>query len=163
MSASAVRHNGHGKHGHHGKYAEAPPPSVTLTPTVQHPCSLPPPPYGETTDPSTDGCGTDCALLDAAHNVGTPHRSVFVDLHRSSDAGGVTGSSQPPSVLAPYLPRLVRGWSERPDAPRSQVIDGTLVSIDISGFTALAERLAVHGQGRRRGARPAHLVGASTT
>jgi class 3 adenylate cyclase len=40
----------------------------------------------------------------------------------------------------------VRAWSETPDAPRSRVIDGTLVSIDISGFTALAERLAVHGK-----------------
>ena len=52
----------------------------------------------------------------------------------------------PRSALAPYLPRLVRAWSEKPDAPRSQVIDGTLVSIDISGFTALAERLAVNGK-----------------
>ena len=50
------------------------------------------------------------------------------------------------SALAPYLPRLVRAWSEEPGAPRSRVIDGSLVSIDISGFTALAERLAVHGK-----------------
>ena len=58
----------------------------------------------------------------------------------------MSAASQSPSVLAPYLPRLVRGWSEEPDAPRARAIDGTLVSIDISGFTALAERLAVHGK-----------------
>ncbi len=55
-------------------------------------------------------------------------------------------TTAPSSVLAPYLPRLVRGWSEEPDAPRDRVVGGTLVSIDISGFTALAERLAVNGK-----------------
>ena len=52
----------------------------------------------------------------------------------------------PSSVLAPYLPRLVRLWSEEPDAPRAREVEATLVSIDISGFTALAERLAVNGK-----------------
>src|SRR3954447_11584272 len=58
----------------------------------------------------------------------------------------LTNTYSPHSALAPYLPRLVRSWSEEPEAQRSQVIDGTMVSIDISGFTALAERLAVHGK-----------------
>ena len=52
----------------------------------------------------------------------------------------------PVSALAPYVPRLVRGWSEEPGGPRARVIDGSLVSVDISGFTALAERLAVNGK-----------------
>jgi class 3 adenylate cyclase/tetratricopeptide (TPR) repeat protein len=48
--------------------------------------------------------------------------------------------------LSPYLPRLVRGLSTRTDAPRAQSLDGSLVSVDISGFTALSERLAQKGR-----------------
>src|SRR3954463_1400291 len=50
------------------------------------------------------------------------------------------------ALLTPYLPRLVRAWSNEPDLPRARTIDGSLVSIDISGFTALAERLSVKGK-----------------
>src|SRR6185312_3785353 len=49
-------------------------------------------------------------------------------------------------LLVPYVPRLVRAWSAEPDAPRARTLDGSLVSVDISGFTALAERLAVNGK-----------------
>ena len=52
----------------------------------------------------------------------------------------------------PYLPRLVRDWAARAPAERWRELDGTLVSVDLSGFTALAERLAGEGPGRRRGA-----------
>ncbi len=47
--------------------------------------------------------------------------------------------------LAPYLPRLVIGWIG--DGPRSaaHALDGTVVFIDISGFTKLSERLARAG------------------
>jgi class 3 adenylate cyclase/tetratricopeptide (TPR) repeat protein len=48
--------------------------------------------------------------------------------------------------LSPYLPRLVRGWSMEQDAPRARRLDGSLVSVDISGFTALSERLAAKGR-----------------
>jgi class 3 adenylate cyclase len=48
--------------------------------------------------------------------------------------------------LAPYLPRLVRGWSMEPDAQRARTLDGSLVSVDISGFTALSEQLAQKGR-----------------
>jgi class 3 adenylate cyclase/tetratricopeptide (TPR) repeat protein len=50
------------------------------------------------------------------------------------------------SGLSPYLPRLVRGWSLEPDAPRARTLDGSLVSVDISGFTALSEQLAQKGR-----------------
>jgi class 3 adenylate cyclase len=50
------------------------------------------------------------------------------------------------SALSPYLPRLVRGWSLEHDAPRARSLDGSLVSVDISGFTALSERLAEQGR-----------------
>ena len=49
-------------------------------------------------------------------------------------------------LLGPYLPRLVRAWSAEPEAPRARTIDGSLVSVDISGFTALAERLSAKGK-----------------
>ena len=48
--------------------------------------------------------------------------------------------------LVPYLPRLVRAWSEERGASRSRVLDGSLVSADVSGFTALSERLAARGR-----------------
>src|SRR3954447_4030695 len=50
------------------------------------------------------------------------------------------------ALLTPYLPRLVRAWSNEPDLPRARTIEGSLVSVDISGFTALAERLSVKGK-----------------
>ena len=50
------------------------------------------------------------------------------------------------SPLTPYLPRFVRAWSMEPEAPRARALEGSLVSVDISGFTALAERLSVKGR-----------------
>jgi class 3 adenylate cyclase/tetratricopeptide (TPR) repeat protein len=49
-------------------------------------------------------------------------------------------------LFTPYLPRLVRAWSNEPEASRVRVIEGSLVSVDISGFTALAERLSAKGK-----------------
>ena len=48
--------------------------------------------------------------------------------------------------LTRYLPRLVRGWSMEQDAPRARSLDGSLVSVDISGFTVLSERLSEKGR-----------------
>jgi class 3 adenylate cyclase len=53
---------------------------------------------------------------------------------------------QADTLLAPYLPRLVRGWSTELDGGRARTVAGSLVSVDISGFTALAERLGVKGR-----------------
>lgn len=48
--------------------------------------------------------------------------------------------------LAPFVPRIAIEWDlDTPDAP-SRVVDGTLVFVDISGFTALSERLARRGR-----------------
>ena len=45
-----------------------------------------------------------------------------------------------------YLPRLVLQWdSDAPDSLHRQ-IDGTMVFVDISGFTAMSERLARFGK-----------------
>lgn len=46
--------------------------------------------------------------------------------------------------IGPYLPEVVRAWA--PDDPPFRRVEGTLVSADISGFTALSERLAAYGR-----------------
>ena len=49
------------------------------------------------------------------------------------------------SALAPYVPRLIRNWSLEP-GERTRAVEGSLVSVDISGFTALSEQLAAKGR-----------------
>src|SRR4051812_27318354 len=44
--------------------------------------------------------------------------------------------------FAPYVPRLAAGWS----GPPAKELDGSLASLDISGFTALSERLQARGR-----------------
>jgi class 3 adenylate cyclase/tetratricopeptide (TPR) repeat protein len=53
----------------------------------------------------------------------------------------------PPSVdLTPYVPRVVVEWlRDEPDARRRE-LEGTLAFVDISGFTAMSERLAQKGK-----------------
>ncbi len=48
--------------------------------------------------------------------------------------------------LEPYVPRLVRTWDGVRGAVDAIEVDGTLVSVDLSGFTALSERLAAKGR-----------------
>src|SRR6266508_2953590 len=48
--------------------------------------------------------------------------------------------------LIAYIPRLLADWQrESPDAPARE-IEGSLVFVDISGFTKLSERLAKKGK-----------------
>ncbi len=46
-------------------------------------------------------------------------------------------------TLLSYVPRFLRSW---PDGAGHLAVDGTLVSADLSGFTALSERLAALGR-----------------
>jgi class 3 adenylate cyclase/tetratricopeptide (TPR) repeat protein len=48
--------------------------------------------------------------------------------------------------LTKYLPRLAIEWAEFTPEERWREVDGSLVFVDISGFTALSERLAKKGQ-----------------
>jgi class 3 adenylate cyclase/tetratricopeptide (TPR) repeat protein len=48
--------------------------------------------------------------------------------------------------LEPYVPRLVRTWDGLRGGVDAIEVDGTLVSVDLSGFTALSERLAAKGR-----------------
>ena len=64
-----------------------------------------------------------------------------------ADAPGVMGEVDPAArPLQVYVPRLAVEWlSERPDLEHL-ALDGTMALADISGFTALTERLARHGK-----------------
>jgi class 3 adenylate cyclase/tetratricopeptide (TPR) repeat protein len=46
----------------------------------------------------------------------------------------------------PYLPRMVRDWDEDAPGHLHQCLKGSMVFVDISGFTAMSERLAKHGK-----------------
>lgn len=48
--------------------------------------------------------------------------------------------------LTAYVPRLLLEWDERYGSSLHQAIDGTLVFADVSGFTALSEKLAQKGK-----------------
>jgi hypothetical protein len=51
-----------------------------------------------------------------------------------------------PVDFTPYIPRVVREWQEDDPDCGTKVIPGSLVFIDISGFTAMSERLASKGK-----------------
>src|SRR4051812_749766 len=52
-------------------------------------------------------------------------------------------AAQAVAELVPYAPRLAREW---PASTVAQELEGSLVSVDLSGFTALSERLAAKGR-----------------
>ena len=81
-----------------------------------------------------------------------------VDDGRATEILGRLGVVSTPSVplalttvntrvpsYAPYLPRLVLDWSRDGGAGVRQ-LEGTLVSVDLSGFTRLSERLQAKGR-----------------
>jgi class 3 adenylate cyclase/tetratricopeptide (TPR) repeat protein len=49
-------------------------------------------------------------------------------------------------VLPPYVPRLVTDWAATPTNDLWRPIAGTMVFADLSGFTAMSERLSRHGR-----------------
>lgn len=51
-----------------------------------------------------------------------------------------------PANLTPYVPRLLVEWERDAPGTNHRLIDGTLVFMDISGFTAMSERLARSGK-----------------
>ena len=50
------------------------------------------------------------------------------------------------AALAPYVPRLVVDWVAEHATERHRQVPGSLVFADISGFTALTERLSIRGR-----------------
>ena len=49
-------------------------------------------------------------------------------------------------VFQPYLPQLVVDWRQQHPDARFAVVPGSLVSVDVSGFTSLSERLQAKGR-----------------
>jgi class 3 adenylate cyclase/tetratricopeptide (TPR) repeat protein len=49
-------------------------------------------------------------------------------------------------LLTPYVPRIVLEWDDESAGERVRVVDGTLVFVDVSGFTRMSERLARLGK-----------------
>src|SRR4051794_21851512 len=48
--------------------------------------------------------------------------------------------------LVPYLPRVTLDWLREEPTLRRRALEGTLAFVDISGFTAMSERLAPQGR-----------------
>src|ERR1700704_2186604 len=48
--------------------------------------------------------------------------------------------------LVPYLPRVTLDWLRTDPAARRRALEGTTAFVDISGFTAMSERLAPKGR-----------------
>ena len=49
-------------------------------------------------------------------------------------------------LLVSYVPRLLADWQRETPGEAARTIEGTLVFVDISGFTKLSERLARKGK-----------------
>ena len=58
----------------------------------------------------------------------------------------VTESTSTPVDLTPYVPRVVVDWLRTSQEDRRRELEGTLAFVDISGFTAMSERLAQKGK-----------------
>lgn len=56
------------------------------------------------------------------------------------------GSSTDVAALLAYVPQLVRAWPDPVRTPSHAVQTGSMVFVDISGFTAMSERLARRGR-----------------
>jgi len=54
--------------------------------------------------------------------------------------------NEPDRDLTPYVPRLLQSWARHHAERRYDVREATLVHADVSGFTALSERLARRGR-----------------
>ncbi|MGH9198340.1 MAG: hypothetical protein ACRD1T_21725, partial [Acidimicrobiia bacterium] len=50
------------------------------------------------------------------------------------------------SQLVPYVPRLLLEWQRETPGEPWRALEGTLVFIDLSGFTAMSEKLARKGK-----------------
>src|SRR2546423_3515704 len=67
----------------------------------------------------------------------------------SGGAGAAAAARDPTAALLPYVPRLVADWAQTRNDERWRPIEATMVFADLSGFTAMSERLSRLG---RRGA-----------
>ena len=64
----------------------------------------------------------------------------------SDGAPPVRDDAAAPGVLTPYLPRIALDWLVDTPELSSRELEGTVVFVDVSGFTKLTERLAARGK-----------------
>jgi len=50
------------------------------------------------------------------------------------------------AIFRPYLPRLATDWERTAGSAAARVLEGSLLGLDITGFTALSERLGAKGK-----------------
>ena len=65
---------------------------------------------------------------------------------RSADTRQARYSSDMSAAITPYVPRLLLDWDNESPEAEFREIEGTLVFVDISGFTAMSERMAKKGK-----------------
>src|SRR3954454_7970238 len=58
----------------------------------------------------------------------------------------MSAPARPTRSLLPFLPRVTIEWAQADGQAAWQLIDGSLLFVDISGFTKMSERLARHGK-----------------
>jgi class 3 adenylate cyclase/tetratricopeptide (TPR) repeat protein len=58
----------------------------------------------------------------------------------------VQASTQSAEILGPYAPRLLIRWLAEQPHQSFRTLEGSMVFVDISGFTKMSERLARHGK-----------------
>ena len=57
----------------------------------------------------------------------------------------VPETAMPAVDLTPFVPRVVVDWLREAPEARHRRLEGSLAFVDISGFTAMSERLAQEG------------------
>src|ERR1700733_3000520 len=65
---------------------------------------------------------------------------------RANDLRTAQGPVDADALLASYVPRLALDWVADEPTELYRRVEGTLVFVDLSGFTALTERLAARGR-----------------
>ena len=84
--------------------------------------------------------------VSSSGGVPAPRIVGLVDTPASRAGRVVASSTGETSTVTSYVPRLLlRHLADEPER-RTWTVDGTVVFVDISGFTKLSERLAKHGK-----------------
>ena len=81
--------------------------------------------------------------MSLADEVGSHGDRLRRDLRGGDRPGAETGAAE---TLAPYVPRLALEWLAGSPEATYRRLEGTLLFVDVSGFTALTERLAARGK-----------------
>ena len=73
--------------------------------------------------------------------------SLFSKLVKTATMSGMAiGGTTRASALTPYVPRLVIEWAREAPEATWRELEGTLAFVDISGFTAMSEKLSSRGK-----------------